>query len=506
MKIHRENIRLIFGLKLRQLRQQKNLSLTELSANTGLSISYLNEIEKGKKYPKGDKIIALASALDVDYDKLVSLKVNKSLEPVTQILNSPILREIPLELFGIERSKLVEIMSLAPAKVNAFISTLIEIARKYDLNEEQFYFASLRSYQELHENYFEDLEKAVDDFVKEYKIDRSQLGNSEYLRQLLVSKFSYQVDETELTERPELSDIRSIFIEGAKKILINNQMAENQKAFLYGKEIGYQFLQLKERAVTTPWSKAKSFEQVLNNMKASYFSGALLIPKSGLIKDLEAFFALKKWDGDTFLKMMDKYNSSPEMFIYRLINICPKFFGLNNVFFLRFNHHKGEGTYDMTKELHLSKLHNPHANAMLEHYCRRWISLTIFDEIDDLEKEGKYDGPIIRAQRSNYINSKNEYFCISFARKSKRNPDFRLSVTLGFLINNDFKKKVQFWDDGKVLTREVNQSCERCPLENCAERISPPLVLNKKLKVEKMEKAMTELMEQEKELAKATVS
>ena len=49
MIANKETIRLIFGLKLRQIRQEKKLSLVELSKQTGISQSYLNEIEKGKK-------------------------------------------------------------------------------------------------------------------------------------------------------------------------------------------------------------------------------------------------------------------------------------------------------------------------------------------------------------------------------------------------------------------------------------------------------------------------
>ncbi|HAI38788.1 MAG TPA: DNA-binding protein, partial [Maribacter sp.] len=47
-----EYIKLIFGLKLKQIRTEKDLSLFGLSKICGLSKSYLNEIEKGKKYPK----------------------------------------------------------------------------------------------------------------------------------------------------------------------------------------------------------------------------------------------------------------------------------------------------------------------------------------------------------------------------------------------------------------------------------------------------------------------
>ena len=55
-------------LKLRQLRIDKGYSLSQLSEKSGISISYLNEIEKGKKYPKTEKIIALGEALGCSYE------------------------------------------------------------------------------------------------------------------------------------------------------------------------------------------------------------------------------------------------------------------------------------------------------------------------------------------------------------------------------------------------------------------------------------------------------
>ncbi len=60
MSINNEKVKLIFGLKLKQLRQDKGIQLNELADRGRFSVSYLNEIEKGKKYPKADKIFALA--------------------------------------------------------------------------------------------------------------------------------------------------------------------------------------------------------------------------------------------------------------------------------------------------------------------------------------------------------------------------------------------------------------------------------------------------------------
>ncbi|MBD0255410.1 MAG: helix-turn-helix transcriptional regulator, partial [Cytophagales bacterium] len=164
MPSNSEKVRLIFGLKLKQLRQDKGIPLNVLADRAGFSVSYLNEIEKGKKYPKSDKIFALAKALDTDYDTLVSMKLGKKLEPITELLNSNILQELPLELFGIDLSNLLELLSDAPAKVSSFIHTIIEISRSYGMNVEQFYFSALRSYQELHDNYFPDIEAAADGF------------------------------------------------------------------------------------------------------------------------------------------------------------------------------------------------------------------------------------------------------------------------------------------------------------------------------------------------------
>ena len=75
MPLTEEQIRLIFGLKIKQIRGEKDLSLFGLAKLTGLSKSYLNEIEKGKKYPKPDKIVAIANALETSYEDLVSMKL-----------------------------------------------------------------------------------------------------------------------------------------------------------------------------------------------------------------------------------------------------------------------------------------------------------------------------------------------------------------------------------------------------------------------------------------------
>ena len=133
-----QNHKIILGLKVRQLRTEKKLSFAVLSEQTGMSVSYLNEIEKGKKYPKDDKIQLLATALETTTDSLISAEMPQSLLAVESLLQSNFLSELPLELFGIEMNKVVEIIANAPMRVGAFISTLVELSRNYALREENF--------------------------------------------------------------------------------------------------------------------------------------------------------------------------------------------------------------------------------------------------------------------------------------------------------------------------------------------------------------------------------
>ena len=316
-----EYIKLIFGLKLKQIRGKKNLSLFGLSKLTGLSKSYLNEIERGKKYPKTDKIVLLAEKLEVPYDKMVSLKLDKNLAPVGEILQSKVLKELPLHLFGIKESDLIDIVANAPTKVNAFISTIIEIAKHYDFGRESFYLAALRSYQEANQNFFPDLESAVIDFAKAYHIDMKKSVSSSELEEILIEEYGYTINNEDLITYRELDNLRSIFVPKTKTLLVADHVDEAQRTFIYAKEIGYNYLKITERLYTFTWIKFENFDQVLNNLYASYFAGALIIPRQLLKRNLDDFLAKPKFDKTFLAKMTKRFNASPESLYQRLTNL-----------------------------------------------------------------------------------------------------------------------------------------------------------------------------------------
>lgn len=493
MKLQEDVIRIIFGLKVKQLRSDKGISLTDLAAVTGISVSYLNEIEKGKKHPKPSKTAIIADALGVSYDYLVSLKLNKRLQPVGELLQSNILSELPLEHFGLDINRVLDLFATAPAKLSAFINTLLEISRAFDLRVEQFYFSALRSYQELHDNYFDEIELEAERFLEQFQLNEEITPTFDELATILLDQFNITIQTENFVNHPELASLRSVFVPGARpQLLLNPALTVQQKTFALARELGFQYLNLQERPYTSTWVKVGSFEEVLNNFKASYFAGALLLNQDRLVEDIQVLFSQPAWRPDLLLKLMEKYRTSPETLLHRFTSLLPKFFGIKQLFFLRFHHTPETESFYLTKELHLAGLHNPHASFLNEHYCRRWISLTIFNEV---EKETNARNTLVGIQKSSYINSDNEYLVLALAQPTENRHG---TISIGLLINENLRNKVNFLNDAAILTREVNETCERCPALDCLERAAAPIILEKQLWQEQVNETLTKLLKENK--------
>ncbi|WP_328477432.1 XRE family transcriptional regulator [Actinoplanes sp. NBC_00393] len=59
------------GPRLRELRQQRDMTLTQLSESTGISVSTLSRLESGTRKPTLELLLPLAEAYQVTLDELV---------------------------------------------------------------------------------------------------------------------------------------------------------------------------------------------------------------------------------------------------------------------------------------------------------------------------------------------------------------------------------------------------------------------------------------------------
>ncbi|MBC7627793.1 helix-turn-helix transcriptional regulator [Ferruginibacter sp.] len=494
MMTDNDSIRLIFGLKMKALRQERGLSYQQLAQKTNLSLSYVHDIETGKKFPKADKILSLAKVLEVDYDYLVSLRASKKLQPIIDLINSDFINAIPWEHFGLKPASLLDLFSNTPDKVTAFISTLLKISRSYQLSKENFYNAALRSYQDLQDNYFEDLEDAVKSFRKDNKW-KEILPVDTALLEAALQKTGIQVNRKRMNTLEALQRIRSFYSANNKTLFINKAFSPAQERFLLAREIAFQYLGLTDRPYETIIQHSESFDKLLNNFKASYFAVALLMPEQNFVEDIKRIVMQPKWNDKAWLDLCFKYDVTPEMMMQRLTNILPKHFGIDHLFFLRISGDMVKDEFEITKELHLSQVHNPYANATNEHYCRRWVSIHSMKNIAEQVAQKKYKQPYVEAQVSQYWHTHNRYLCISIAKPAAKGSNEIVSVTIGLLIDQKLSQTMPFVNDKSIAEKTVHTTCERCGIMDCKERANPPVEIFKQQQQEKINEALIQLGE-----------
>jgi hypothetical protein len=378
--------------------------------------------------------------------------------------------------------------------LNAFISTFIDIGRNFGMRTEDLYFSVLRSYQEMHDNYFEDVEHSVDKFLEKFQLDPSNPISAEMVKEILEREYHYRIEEESLSHQPELQGLRSVLIPGKKPtLLLNKTLSKTQRAFILGREAGFMFMNISERSKTTSWVSFDTFDEVLNNFKGSYFSCALFMNRINLMAFLKETLASPTFNVKRLQNLMDKYAVSPEILLHRLTNILPRYYGINELFFLRFSTTQDSEEYEITKEMHLSGQQSPHSNMLNEHYCRRWVSITILQELAHEVKTGVYTQSLCRLQRSRYIGTDKEYLIISFAKPIVFGSSRHNSVAIGLLITDQLKKKIKFWNDPQIPVRMVSETCERCIATDCHERVEKPLFITQQQRVENMKLALKAL-------------
>lgn len=490
--LNKDNANLLVGLKIKKIRQQKKLSLVELSDKTGMSVSYLSEIEQGKKSPRLDKILAISGALGLPQNELLTLDIGGA---DFNAFHSSMLDSFPFQNFGITAKDVLELINNTDENLSAFIRTLHDVVQMYDTEVDYFLITALRALQLMHKNYFESLERKADEFRKDFRSyfakDKSRM---EVLTHILTETFGYRIEDINIDLQKDLSIFRSVYVNrDGKKLYVNKQLSGAQKQFALAKELGYCYLGLAHRPETSPALELNSFDLALNDFRSGYFAGTLLMNEDQLKKDLAKLLSKRKWNPDYFWSLIEKYDVSPETFFHRLTQLLPTHFGVEKLYYLRLHNLPQTERFDMTKELNFTEDFSP-KHLQSEHYCRRWTAIRLLKQLQATPGT-EY---LLTAEHVQKVGSSHTYFNISYGHRSRIRKDYYVSFTIGFLLDEKTRSAIQFWNDPGLKTTIVNETCERCPLsaEECHERVAPPAILEKLRKKEQTKQKISDLINQ----------
>lgn len=471
--MQKTTVQLVFGLKVRLLRQDKGLTLQQLVDRTGIAISYLHDIENGKKYPSLEKISVLATALETPSEQLMAPRGMKQLDPVIELLESDFFQTYPLQVFGLQPASVIESMAKAPEKLGAFISTILKITRSYHLTRESLNMVALRSFQDMHDNYFGALETAAQALRTAQGWPPEGALTPWQLEQVLSQQCRIRIDRNALSTDALLRGIRSYFNAEKRTLYLNRPLSAAQENFLISRELGFQLLGITEnRPYETSVLQAGNFDTLMHNFQASYFASALLMDEAAMKQSIRLLANMPTWQPEAWLGLLNQYNVTAEMFLQRLTNLLPTHFGIKDLFFLRMDGNTSANRFDMTKELHLSGQQSPYSNAYGAHYCRRWISIDILRR---LRLAGGKERLVAAAQLSEYWQTPNQYLCISMAKPHPSDELAGVSVTIGMRVNDTLRGLFKCLQDPNLSHVIVNTTCETCTIVDCVARAAPPL-------------------------------
>ncbi len=98
------------GFRLRQTRRGRGITQAALAAEVGISPSYLNLIEQGKRRIAGALLRRIADALDLDMDEITGAETSRLVQDLTEITADPLLRDLSIDPAGAQ-----EIVGRQPA-------------------------------------------------------------------------------------------------------------------------------------------------------------------------------------------------------------------------------------------------------------------------------------------------------------------------------------------------------------------------------------------------------
>jgi transcriptional regulator with XRE-family HTH domain len=90
-----------FGQRIRELREQKDLSLRELAKKIGVSAAFLSDVELGRRYPSEKVLIGVAQHLDTTQEDLRKYDTRPPVEELKRLAEAE-------PLYGVAFRKMID--------------------------------------------------------------------------------------------------------------------------------------------------------------------------------------------------------------------------------------------------------------------------------------------------------------------------------------------------------------------------------------------------------------
>jgi len=461
------------GSKIRKERRLKGLSQSELSKNLGISASYLNLLESGRRTITVPLLIKIGNELSLSLKDLTLEGNKRILSDVMEVLSNEIFDDLDItnlettEFIGnnpnIAKALLIlndSYKSLRDDMQTRLEKMDVESAIK-EKKSSRLPVEIVSDFLQENKNYFDSLEKKSEELRDRIGLRFGPGIGSTEIKFTSYLKNQHNVDVKIVPPEEDQKSIKKF--DSNKNILFLSEMltytARNfhlayQIAFLNGDDLIEKII--KENKLYS--------EDVISLLKISllnYFAAALIMPYDDFLK------SAKKYKYDVEI-LMHHYAASFEQITHRLTNLQrPENEGVP------FHFLKTDIAGNVSKRFSLSGIHIPRHGGS----CPRWNVYIAFL------------GPSkIHPQISRMPDGK-VYFCIAraFEKGIEKHGMPRSFVSIGLGCDIQYAKELTYSEgmdlSNKSLETPIGVSCRICPRIDCQQRAFPPIDKDLKLDI-----------------------
>ena len=449
------------GAKIRKERRSKGFAQSDLSKKLGISPSYLNLIESGRRTITVPLLIKVGNELGLSLKDLTVESNKRLLSDVMETLSSDMFEDL-----DITNHETTEFISNNPNLAKALLTlhdkyknlrddmqnrleTIDVESLNSDKKKTRLPVEIVSDFIQENNNYFDILEKKAEIIRKKIGFEEGHRTIGHTLIQYLLKEHNTNV-KVVTSEEDDKSVKR--YDQNKSTLFVSEMITYSSKNF----HLAYQIAIFEgENEINNIIDNNKIIsEDVINLSKISllnYLASAILMPYNNFL------YSAKKYRYDIEL-LMHHFASSFEQVTHRLTNLQQP--GNEGV---PFHFLKTDNAGNVSKRFSLSGIHIPrHGGA-----CPRWNVYSAFSS------PGKINTQISRMPDGKV------YFCIAraFEKGIEKHGAIKSFVSIGLGCDMRYAEELTYSDGidltNKKLETPIGISCRICPRQNCEQRAFP---------------------------------
>ncbi|HQZ11888.1 MAG TPA: short-chain fatty acyl-CoA regulator family protein [Devosia sp.] len=433
------------GWRMRQLRQQRRLSQTEVAGALGISPSYLNLIEHGRRRVSVDLLMAVSGYFGIEPGDLA--------EQQDAALVGELMEALGDEMFADSAITNIEVRDLAvssPTAAKAFLRLYSQYrsSRRPEAGQAEeapvFHSATERvaDFLQTSSNHFDLLERAAERVRAD--IDHISTNYDYGLETYLANVFGVQVELGSLPSNVALSA-------SAGRLTIADNLPAETSRFLVSHHLATLTTAEPIEAVLDAFGMESAEVRLLaRNALAGYVAGALIMPYERFYRACRDY----RYDLD---RLSRRFGASFEQVCHRTTTLQR-----NGMSGIPLHLVRTDVAGNISKRFSLSGIHIPrHSGA-----CPKWNIYSAFQSPDR-----------INVQISETPDQQ-RYFCIArtVSKVTGRHNALQRYLSIGLGCSITHARQMVYADgldlDANIV--KVGSSCRVCPRLECDHRAHPP--------------------------------